>query len=253
MHLDFAEKLRQHADLKPAIKKQIEQELPAYYLGNIAADYQVICDIPREVTHFYPLPPPAGLQAHEAMLAAYPQLADARRLDPAQAVFIAGYAFHLIQDLNWYWQVLMPYYIQSDKWPAERRYRYVSHNALLTYLDRLALAKLPADTGQCLAQAAYQGWLPFAADQDLLKWQEMIVFQLRPGGHIETATIYARRMGIPPDEFIAGLNNPDWMQEHIFDLVPLEVVQAALVQGVTEAVQWTNTYLEPISGWERIR
>jgi hypothetical protein len=248
MHLDFAERLRVHPQLQPEVNILIGRERPAFYLGNIAADYQTICDIPREVTHFYPLPPPAGHQAHTAMLSAYPQLADAHQLGTTQAVFIAGYAFHLIQDMNWYWQVLIPYFIQSDQWPAERKYRFISHNALLTYLDGLSREKLPPDTGRCLSLAAYQGWLPFAADQELRRWQEMIVQQLQPGGNSETASIYAQRMGIPIAEFKANLNNPAWLQSNIFDLVPVAAVEAILDQGVTTAVRWTNNYLAPITG-----
>jgi len=243
MHLDYAERMRTHSKLNVHIRHKLEAKWPAFYLGNVAADYQVISEIPREQTHFYPLPPVPGQEAYLTMLQTYPQLADASRLPAAQAVFVAGYCFHLIQDLVWYWQVLIPYFIRAEHWPEDRRVRFLSHNALLSYLDRRAFQVLPAGAGEMLAAAEGHNWLPFIQDGDLRPWQELLVGQLRPGGTPETVAIYAGRMNMSAADFAARLDDVAWMNLHVFDKVPLAAVQEAMQAGIDRSVDFVNEYL----------
>ena len=247
MHLDFAERIRTHSRLDDATRSLITQELPAFYLGNVAADYQTICDIPREKTHFYDVPPTPEHQAHQVMLACYPELAQAARLPAGQAVFVAGYCFHLIQDLVWYWQVLMPYFLQAEGWPAEARVRFVSHNTLLTYLDQEARRALPATAGTTLAAAESHHWLPFAADADVHRWRDLLARQLLPGGTSQTILIYARRLGMTPAGFAANLQNPTWMHEQVFHRAPLAQVQAALDEGIDQAASFVADSLAALA------
>jgi hypothetical protein len=225
------------------VARLLDQAWPAFYLGNVAADFQTISDIPREVTHFYRLPPQPGVQAHDVMLQEYPQLADAAALPPQQAVFIAGYRGHLLLDLRWYWDVLMPYFIEADAWPADHRHRFLVHNTLLTYLDKVAFASLPPTAGETLAAARPCKWLPFAGDGDLIRWRDLLAEQLQPDTTLATVTIYAERMKMTPEAFAANLENPQWMQEHVFHKVPLPQVEATITRGMEQSVTLLNEYL----------
>jgi hypothetical protein len=246
MHLDFAERLRAHTALSPRVRDWLEAELPAFYLGNIAADYQIICDIPRETTHFYSLPPEPGSQAHQAMLARYPELAAADRLPADQAVFIAGYCFHLIQDLIWYRRVLEPFFFLSDGWPRAPRARFVAHNSLLTYLDQCAYQRLPEYAGPTLSRSASHNWLPFADDEQLHEWTDLIVRQLLPGSTTETIAIFSSRLHMSAEEFAGNLNDTQWMNEQVFSKAPLAQVERALSDGIDRSALFINQYLAPI-------
>jgi hypothetical protein len=242
MHLQVAERIRASDQLDPILRQKLTAEWPAFYLGNVAADYQTICDIPRSRTHFYQLPPDPGITAYKTMLTAYPQLAASAAASPAQAAFVAGYSAHLMLDLRWHHEIMTPLFIQSDRW-EDHRERFVSHNILLTYLDQLAFADLPADAGKILAAAAPQGWLPFAIDGDLQRWQMMLAEQLLPGGPgLQTIAIYSQRMGMTADHFSHCLHDPAWMEREVFGKVPFAIVQALLTTAVTDSIALIAAY-----------
>jgi hypothetical protein len=243
MHLRIAERIRAHGRLPGDIGQLLAQEWPAFYLGSVAADYQVISAIPREDTHFYGLPPAPDSQAHEVMLAAFPELAVAANLPPEQAVFVSAYMAHLLLDLRWYREVLAPYFLQASHWENHRQ-RFTIHNILLTYLDQEALAALPATAGATLSAANPVQWLPFAADADLVRWRDLIAGQLQPGAASQTIEIYADRLAISPGEFAANLTNASWMQEQLFSRVPVATVQAMLDSAVDQSVKLITGYLE---------
>ena len=245
MHLEVAERIRAHEALDRKIARKVAAELPAFYLGNVAADYQTIADTPREVTHFYKLPPERSTVAHERLVERYPQLAKTSELSDDHAVFIAAYRAHLLLDLCWYWEVLVPYFVEAKDWPADHRQRFLVHNTLLTYLDKAAIETLPAGTAEILDAAEPNHWLPFASDGDLIRWRDVLVRQLQPGSEIETISIYARRMKMTPEEFAANLENPRWMQEHVFRKVPLHQVQNVISAGVDSSVALIADFLSP--------
>jgi hypothetical protein len=242
MHLQMAERIRSSDRLEPAIQNQILTDYPAFYLGNVAPDYQAICDIPREETHFYKLPPDQDIQGYGRMLARYPELAAASRLAPNKAVFIAGYAIHLRLDLRWYREVLIPYFLMSEGWDDHHQ-RFIIHNTLLTYLDMLAVETLPENAAEILAAATPDYHLPFAADPNLIVWRDMLVHQLEPGAMLRTVEIYAGRLKMSPEEFAANLESPAWMEEHVFAKVPVEKVQAMLTDTVDESIDIITGYL----------
>ena len=243
MHLQVAERIRAHPDLCGNVARILDQTMPAFYLGNVAADFQTIADIPREATHFYRLPPAPETVAHTRMLEQYPQLAHAGALPLEQAVFIAAYRAHLLLDLLWYWKVLIPYFAEAPDWEADHRQRFLVHNTLLTYLDKLALESLPPTAGDTLAAAQPHDWLPFAGDGDLIRWRDLLVEQLQPGATIQTITIYAARMHIEPAEFAANLADPQWMQQQVFDKAPIDEVQTIITSGMEQSVSLISNYL----------
>lgn len=243
MHLDVARKILGHAELDREIAAQLRQALPAFYLGNVAADFQTIADVPREETHFYPLPPDPDVRAHEKMLEEHPQLAHASTLRADHAVFVAAYRAHLMLDLCWFRHVLIPFFVEATDWPADHRQRFLVHNTLLTYLDKLALETLPPSTAETLAAADPDHWLPFAGDGDLIRWRDLLVKQLQPGATTETISIYAQRMKMTPEEFAANLEDPQWMHEHVFRKVPLDEVEEVLSQGTLQSIPLIADYL----------
>jgi len=244
MHLQVAEQIRLSDRLSPSLRNYLAAEWPAFYLGSVAADYQTICDIPRSQTHFYRLPPEPGVAAHKIMLAAHPELAAATVRSPGQAAFVAAYSVHLMLDVRWHREVMTPLFLQSNLW-EDHRERFVSHNILLTYLDQLALATLPENAGDILAAATSHGWLPFALDGDLERWQMMLVEQLLPGGvGPQTVPIFAQRMGMTPEQFAGCLHDPDWMEREVFSKVPLDVVQALMNTAVVESIELITDYFD---------
>ena len=101
-HLRVAEVLFEHPDLKVAACERISQCFPAFLLGNIAPDVQVISGQSREATHFYRLPMRENCApAWEQMLSDQPALKPAGLRDGEQGVFISGYLCHLQAD--WFW------------------------------------------------------------------------------------------------------------------------------------------------------
>ncbi len=244
-HLEGAERIQADARLSNGLRKLVADHYPAFYLGNVAPDYQIICDIPREETHFYPLPPEPGDRAYTAMFALYPQMSPASDLPASQAVFLAGYAAHLMLDVRWFHEVMMPYFVYSPEWDNHHQ-RFVVHNTLLTYLDGLAVESLPDSADITLKAAEPENWLPFAADEDLINWRDFLVVQLRPGTALQTVTIFAERLHMSPDEFAANLADRAWMEEHLFSKVPVDDVQAMITSAVTESIDLITDYLEDI-------
>lgn len=246
MHLDFAERMQRHPRLPAEARALVADYWPAFCLGSIAPDYQVIADIPREQTHFYPLPIPAEPTpvGMARMLADFPAL---RRpsLETEDAVFVAGYGAHLLFDVVWYRQVLQPYFLLNPLWEAGATVleRFVAHNILLTYLDGRALARLAPGTADQLSAAHPRRLAPFLELADLARWQVLIAAQLQPGAPVETVAIYAGRLRMSPAEFAARLADPDWMAERVFRRAPLAEIEAILEASVAAAVDLTAAYL----------
>lgn len=243
MHLSVAEQIRRHPELPAVVARQLDASWPAFYLGNVAPDFQTISSVPREVAHFYGLPPARDVVAHEVMLEKHPEFRDPQRLSPDHAVFIAGYRAHLLLDLYWYWDILIPCFVEATGWPADHRRRFLVHNTLLTYLDNQARESLPAGAAGTLAAVTPNGWLPFAGDGNLIQWRDMLVEQLLPGAVPATVSIYAERMRMSPQEFAANLENPGWMAEEVFRKVSLEHVLGVIDRGINDSVGLVTDYL----------
>lgn len=242
MHLQIAERILSDGSMGARIHQLISIELPAFYLGNVAPDYQTITDIPREETHFYSLPPVPGSDACQTMMKRYRQLANAEVLPQAQAVFIAAYCAHLMLDLAWYHRVLVPYFLGPGEW-KNHRHRFIVHNTLLTYLDKQAFNSLPGGVEMILSAARPNGWLPFASDEELARWRDMLVSQMEPGATLNTIEIYAGRLSMSPVEFAHNLDEPSWMEEQVFQKIPLKVVLDLLDNAVGDSIKLINQYL----------
>lgn len=244
MHLHYAELIREQAGGNGRLVSTFAASWPAFYLGSVAADCQELAGISREATHFYGLPPEPGNMAYPRMLAQYPQLADSAALPPAQAMFVAAYSVHLLYDLIWFREILLPYFVNAPQWAEEFEERRMVHQILLTYLDKLAYEALPETAVTTLAAAQPHQWLPFVSDGALSQWQQMLVVQLEPTGALETINIYAGRLGITPAQFAANLESPAWMQEHLFRNIPVAEIQQRLETAVTDSLDLICHYLK---------
>jgi hypothetical protein len=235
MHLQIAERILSDASLSDRTRRTLQAHYPAFYLGSVAPDYQTICNVPRETTHFYNLPPDDGDRAYPKLLSSFPELAQQIRRSREQAVFIAAYCAHLMLDLRWYHEILTPYFVEPLEWESHHQ-RFVVHNTLLTYLDKQAVKALPDSAAGILTVAKPKGWLPFARDEELIEWRDLLVAQLRPGALLRTVEIYAKRLFLTPEEFASNLEEPAWMEAYLFSRVPIPDVQNILTSAVTESV-----------------
>ena len=244
MHLHIAEMIRKQAGENGRLSSRLSASWPAFYLGSVAPDCQEIAGVSREETHFYGLPPQPDNQAYPRMLAEYPQLADGTALSPDQGIFVAAYSVHLLYDLIWFRDVLMPYFVNAKQWAAVFEERRMVHHIVLTYLDKLAYESLPETAVSTLASAQPDCWLPFISDETLRQWQNLLVTQLEPTGELETVNVYAGRLGITSAEFAANLNSQDWMDVHVFQYIPVGDIQAKLETAVKDSIALICQYLQ---------
>jgi len=243
MHLHIAEMIREQAGENGRFSSTLSASWPAFYLGSVAADCQELAGVSREATHFYSIPPKAGNQAYPRMLAEYPQLADSKSLLPEQAMFVAAYSVHLMYDLIWFRDVLIPYFVNAKQWVAAFEERLMVHQIVLTYLDKLAYDALPETAVTTLSSAKPNHWLPFISDEVLCQWQDLLVPQLEPAGELETINVYAERLNITPAEFAANLDSSEWMDTHVFQYIPVGGIQAKMETAVTDSITLICNYL----------
>ena len=251
MHLRVSEELNALAanrpDLDGRLRDVLRDQWPAFYLGSVAPDFQSLVGLPRAATHFYKMPPQTRDQSLRTMRAQYPELWPGRDQRPDQAVFVAAYLVHLQLDLNWHFDVVVPFFANTPL-ALDPYNGYLVHLILLTYLDHIAREALPASGAATLAAATPDHWLPFATDQHLAAWRDFLVQQLQPGAMTQTEQIYAERLRMTPEEFAAKLHDPDWMREELFSRVPVSSVQQQIQTAVPDCLDLIEAYWHGNSG-----
>jgi len=218
MHLALAEEILRGDALSPATRRLLIEQRGPFLLGNTAPDVQTVSGQERAETHFYHVwrpPPPdeSARSACESLLAAHPALARADALPPAQAAFVAGYLAHLLLDELWLKRVFRRYFLQ-DWGPLEER--LFLHNVLRTWMDRRDQRRLNGTVAAALREAEPRGWLAFVGDDPLRRWRDLLVAQFDPGRSIQTAEVFAQRMGVPVRTIEHVLASPRQMEERIF-------------------------------------
>ncbi len=193
----------------------VSDHRPAFLLGSIAPDVQVLSQQTREATHFFPVPLDGAPPAAQTLLALYPSLAPLGALPPAQAAFMAGYLSHLVFDQLWVRLIFEPVFGLAQAWEtfAERLYL---HNVLRAHWDALDLARLTPPVSVELAAAQPQGWLPFVEDRHLAAWRDLVAAQLGEAGASRTVEVFAARMGVDPAAFAALLAHPAELNRRLF-------------------------------------
>lgn len=244
MHLDMAYKMiaqLESTDDSPKLADLLKCHWASFCLGNIAADFQQICDVKRRTTHFYSTPPdPSDLAAFERLLSTYPILANPENLGPERAVFLVGYGAHLIYDLLWFHNIVTAF-VKGD-W-EDQEGRFTAHSTLLAYQDQHSLGLLPERVGDVLMVVDPAGWLPFDPDDHLKAWQKLVADQLLPGAEVQTIKIFAGRLGLNEDELSARLINEEWLNTHIFEHVSADLIAKVLDTSISLAIKQTQAYL----------
>jgi hypothetical protein len=247
MHLALAERILAEDVLAPALRRQLRQQRGPFLLGHTAGDVQAVSGQSREETHFYTLSPghPRPVRqpcraAHEVMFATHPALAHAESLPPAHAAFIAGYIAHLELDELWLDQVFLPYFASGwASWPE----RSFLHNVLRTWLDHQNRRYVDGTVASSLRQAKPLGWLPFVSDEALRVWRDWLVAQLTPGERLQTAQVFAERMGVPVADVETVIQSPRQMEERVFSRIPKAKLRAFCNTGYARSVALIERYL----------
>ena len=218
-------------------------ERAAFLLGAVSPDVRAISGHPREATHFFTIPPQADRPAHRALLMRWPQLREAVTLDRAQAAFIAGYMTHLVMDQTWLEQIVMPaLFIEGLPWGTGHP-NWCLYTILMVYLERRAEARLPADTVEQLAGAEPDRWLPFIADDLLIRWRDYIVGMIREGGVRLVCRYFAETNGLSAGEMEAITGDEERMAEIAYPVVPRERLLAFEAEAVRRTEAAVLAYL----------
>ena len=244
MHLALAEEILRGDALSPSARRLLIQQRGSFLLGNTAPDVQTISGQTREETHFYAIPRTADRPAHEALFAAHPVLARAEPFPPAQAAFIAGYIAHLLLDELWLDDIFRRYFLPD--WSPLRE-RLFLHNVLRTWMDRQDQQRLNGSVAAALRKAQPQGWLPFVNDEYLRAWRDWLVEQLGPGRSVQTAEVFAQRMGVPTADVEAVLESPQQMEVRVFCHIPQTALQFFHDTGYARSVALIGQYLAFVS------
>ena len=255
MHLALAEEILQESDLPLAIRRRLIRQRGPFLLGHTAPDVQSVSGQRRDESHFYTIPRPPRLgrspvgayastrhrPAYKALFAAHPSLARAESLPPAQAAFVAGYIAHLLLDELWLDDIFQRYFLLD--W-APLRERLFLHNVLRIWMDRRDRRRLDSDVAMALREAEPRDWLPFVSDEHLLAWRDWLVEQLGPGQSMQTAAVFARRMGVSAAELEKVSRSPQQMEERIFRHVSRAALQSfhdtGYERSTTLIVQYLN-------------
>ena len=249
MHLALAKEILRGDAFLPAIRRLLIQQRGPLLLGHTAPDLQTVSGQTREETHFYSIPRTSDRPAHETLFAAHPALARAEPLPPAQAAFVAGYIAHLLLDELWLKDIFLQYFWQE--WGTHRteprakilRERMFPHNVLRTWMDRQDQQRLNGSVAIALREAEPQRWLPFVSDGPLRVWRDWLVEQLGPGHSVQTAEVFARRMGVPAAAVEAVLRSPQQMEERVFRHVPRTALQSFHDTGYERSVTLISWYI----------
>ena len=211
-HLAAARRLLASPALPQHKQERLQAELPAFLLGNIAADAtRLHAPGTRQDTHFYHYNEPMRGHPWRLMLQQHPALQQPH--DEAQRIFLAGYVAHLAMDEIWTQQVMWPL-LQLASDPAERRRRALAMTILMTRCDERDYGRIDAALIEALARARPASWLPFLNDADLVTMRDLILRQLR--GSSETLAILSKRWGLTPQDFRATLDEPQALEREVW-------------------------------------
>lgn len=244
-HVALAEDLLLDERLPASLREFLRRRRPAFLLGNTAPDVQTVSGQPREATHFFTVPISDPRPAHEAMFAAFPELARPDRLDPDRAAFLAGYVCHLWLDQLWIREIFEPVFGERAPWGTFRERLYL-HNALRAFLDQQVLGQLNHRVDLALGAARAFRWLPFVADEALGRWRDHLAEQLSPGARCRTIDVFAARMKVPAHEFERLVNDPVEMEHRVFARYPQDRLAEFRSQGIAGSLELLGTYLRAL-------
>jgi hypothetical protein len=241
MHLALAEEILRKGDLAPPTHRLLSLQRGPFLLGNTAPDVQTVSGQPRDETHFYSIPRTTDRPAYEALFAAHPELMRVSFLPPTQVAFVAGYVAHLVLDELWLDDIFLRYFGGRQDWGTWSERSFL-HNVLRTWMDRRDLRQLNGTVAMALRVAEPQGWLPFVEDGHLREWRDWLVDQLTSGNGVQTAEVFAQRMGVPVAEVEAMLRSPQQMEARVFSHTSQAVLRSFHDAGYEHSVTFINWY-----------
>jgi hypothetical protein len=239
-HLALAEEILCRNDLSIATRRLLTERRGPFMLGHTAPDVKTVSGQRREACHFYTIPRTSDRPARDALFDAYPSLARSDALSRSQAAFVAGYMAHLVVDEVWLDDVFERYFLQD--WGPLRE-RLFLHNVLRTWVDDRDQAKLNGNVAQVLRKTEPHDWLPFVDDQHLRMWRDWLVVQLTSGQRMQTAEVFARRMGIRAEEVEAVARSPQQMEERVFRYFPRSALAAFRETAYESSITLLDSYI----------
>lgn len=219
-HLIKAQQLLEDERLSSDARSVLRQELPAFLLGNIAPDAHHMAhttDIRRETTHFYDYAPVIDPLATVKILQDFPGLQPQYIQNPSQRVFVAGYLAHLAVDEIWATEIVHPFWF--GEW-GDRRTRHFAFTALVALLDTRDFERMPSGYYDLLGRAKPNDWLPFLPDDALIKWRDVIIEQIQPGGVPETLMILGRTVYSGYQDLVDMVNSPQRQSAELWSNFP---------------------------------
>ncbi len=244
-HLSLAEEILRGDDLPPASRRLLLQQRGSFLLGHTAPDVKTVSGQGRHESHFYTIPRTFDRPAYELLFDAHPSLARTESLSPAQAAFIAGYIAHLLLDEIWLDDIFQCYFLQN--WGPLRE-RLFLHNVLRVWMDRRDQQQLNGSVAMALREAEPRDWLPFVSDEHLREWRDWLVEQLSPGQSMQTAKVFAQRMGISAAEMEAVSRSSQQMAERVFCHIPRAALQSFHDIGYERSVVLVDWYIGKLVG-----
>lgn len=227
----------------------IEAHRGAYYLGTGAPDVNVLTRWERERTHFFDLGNYDEQHGTEELFQRYPRLADAGKLNPSTASFLAGYISHLVMDETWISDIYRPCFGRCSP---------MKGNALANVMDRVLQFELyrreREKPGVCeeiqrdLLDSALEIEVGFIDRETLGRWRDVSVRILQEPAHWDRFGLIASRFlkayGVETPQqfqtFLKGL--PDLLEKTLRHVTP-ERVQAFLEATRIRSLEVLRRYL----------
>ncbi|HLZ69292.1 MAG TPA: zinc dependent phospholipase C family protein [Dehalococcoidia bacterium] len=216
-HMAAARDLAQELDSAP-----LSSESGAYYLGATTPDIRVLTRGDRRETHYFDLDSLEHQDSVEEFFRANLHLADADRLDPQTAGFVAGYITHLVLDETYIESMYRPHFGQLSALGGSEQANMMDR--LLQYeLDRRRReARGEVDEiRDALSECALAVDVGFLDSETLRRWQEVAIdltrhppdwerFKFQGGRHLRQAWMD------DPDAYHRFLETiPDLLQDTI--------------------------------------
>lgn len=232
-HLVYAHRLLNDPALPAQARDRLAEQLPAFYLGSVAADGHLVSHLKREDTHFYAHDRPMEDHLWRVMLSRHPELSSPA--DAAQHAFVAGYVAHLTMDEIWSLKMVYPHFVDRE-W-ASRGKRFLMLNVLLTNMDERDYALIDRSIPPALLNARANAWLPFIQDAALDAWGALIQRQIAEGGRSETLDIIAPRVMMTVDSLRALLDAADQLEIDLWANIPRELLREVETQMYDAALK----------------
>lgn len=227
----------------------LREHLGACLFGATAPDIRGPLGWPRERTHFTRLEEIGAVDNLERMFEALPHLADARRLPPPVAAFVAGYCSHLVTDDLWVLEVYRRYFGEDSPlarsplalvWDRALQFELDNRqredpNAVALWQARLAEVEPDLELG-FLEPPALERWLGIVLETTAreLSWERFRSLAERvliPGRGLSAEAV---------EQFLASL--PESLEE-LHRHVAWEVVERFQRKAIEQTVETMERYL----------